>query len=132
VTPSPPSETLQNKCPALPRSRTPQASQTWYSRLQAALRQVSASLFTEADVKAAVKSLQNKAPGEDGTPVSVFRVQYKAAEDSGVGLVHHLLSDRCTFRGRGFLSFFVADWPLTKSGVSSLATLGTSPTSVWR
>jgi hypothetical protein len=53
----------------------------WYSRLQAALRQVSASLFTEADVKAAVKSLQNKAPGEDGVPVSVFRGQYKAAED---------------------------------------------------
>jgi hypothetical protein len=33
------------------------------------------------DVQAAAKSLQNKAPGEDGTPVSVFRGQYKAAED---------------------------------------------------
>jgi hypothetical protein len=48
-------------------------------------RKVVASLFTEADVKAAVKSLQNKAPGEDGVPMSVSRGQYKAAEGQAPG-----------------------------------------------
>lgn len=52
-----------------------------YSRLQLLLQKVSASLFTDKDVKAAIRSLQNKAPGEDGIPISVFKGQFKSEEE---------------------------------------------------
>jgi hypothetical protein len=51
-----------------------------YSKLQAALHKVSESLFTEGDVKAAVRSLKDKAPGEDGTPITVFKGRFGCSE----------------------------------------------------
>lgn len=53
----------------------------WYSSLHSALRAISSSLFNEEDVRAAVKSMKNKAPGEDGIPVSVFKGKFKCEEE---------------------------------------------------
>jgi hypothetical protein len=58
-----------------------------YSKLQAALHKVSESLFTEDDVKAAVRSLKNKAPGEDGTPIVVFKGRFGCSEGGTDGEV---------------------------------------------
>lgn len=74
--PAPPLPTPQDQAPCPPAQSDP--PEIWYSNMQAALKKVSDSLFTADDVKEAITSLKNRAPGEDGIPVSIFKGQFKS------------------------------------------------------
>jgi hypothetical protein len=59
----------------------PDPPEAFYSRLQEALAAVSSTLFTSEDVINAVNSMQNRAPGDDGIPISVFKGAFKSGDE---------------------------------------------------
>jgi endonuclease/exonuclease/phosphatase family metal-dependent hydrolase len=90
-----------------------------YSKLQAALHKVSESLFTEDDVKAAVRSLKNKAPGEDGIPITVFKGSFGCSEngiDDEVLQAVDLYADTLAFAYNNAIQIGLPDW--TKHGIA--------------